>query len=199
VTTLVGLHIEGRGTWIASDQMISGDGLKSGGPMPKWVLGPGGYAVGVAGHARAVTVLQEGAKRLLGDNPTPGEFVLRVRATLEDHGFVPGVPNGVGPQVWGQSLMLASPLGLWTFDEAFFWWRVPPGLLVADGSGRDFALGASYLSNTSEDPAWRVTVAVEAANAFDEASGMGVFMRHLSPDLVAKPTKKPARKRRVAP
>jgi len=190
MTTLVGLHLEGRGTWIAADQMVSGDGIKSG-PVQKWTLGPGGYAIGAAGSARTLNLLDDEGDRLMRGNPTPGQVVMRLRAALEHYGFAPGIPGGVGPQIWGQNIILASPVGLWALDQSFFIWPIQSGQLWADGSGRDFAIGAGHMTRDHEDPAYRVVSAVEAASTYDENSGMGVFVHHLTPAQIApKPVKK---------
>jgi hypothetical protein len=204
MTTLAALHIEGKGTWIAADQMLSGDGLRTG-PVQKWTLGPNGYAVGVAGSARTLNVMQEEAGALLAGHPDLGTFTMRLRATLEDHGFVPGIPGGCGPQHWGQIFMVAWPNGLWVFDNSLYGLVIPSGVLWADGSGRDFALAAGHLTQNHPDPMHRVTLAVETASHFDESSGMGVWSKHLvatqpikaSAKVVSHPV--PRRKAKTAP
>lgn len=184
MTTLVALHIDGKGTWIGSDRMLTGS-VKSE-VQSKWAVHPNGFAIGTAGAARALNILEVECDTLLQGRPPPNEFIRRLRAVLEGHGYVPMVESP-GPQIWGQDFLLASPNGIWAIDPALFIHHVPANKLWAEGSGRDYAFGAGYMTEGHEDPLFRVTSALDAAANFDDATGSGAWVAHLSPAMLQDP------------
>lgn len=196
MTTLVGLHVPGEGTWIGCDTLITGGPQRMTRPTVKWVLGPDGYACAAAGPARAMSVLQDHAVALMKGKPPQNEFRRRVCNALIGEGFVAsadGSSDGLGFPIWALSLMLATPAGIWSFDPTMFATQGETGQMIADGSGADFALGADWVSQSlGVSAAARIERAIEAAIAFDEASGGTPWVR-----LLPAQAPKPGRRKRI--
>lgn len=189
MTTLAGLHIPGKGTWIASDSQATSDNLKIG-PVGKWVR-RGAWAVGCAGDFKTICVMQGQTDTLLNGATSAGEVVQRLEKLLVTNNFAAGSDGPFGPPIWGQSFLIASDHGLWDVDMSLGLFAVPANTLWAAGSGRDFALGAGFGAAQNPDAAERVRLAIEAAMAFDVMSGHGGWFDH-----IASETTIPAKKAR---
>lgn len=184
MTTLVGLHYPGRGTWFGSDSRATSDNLKIG-PIVKWVR-HGRWAVGCAGDLKTLNIMQTETDALLNGARSASEISKRMERMLATHNFS-AASDGFGPPAWGQSFLIASDEGLWDMDMTLSLFQVPGGTLWATGSGRDFALGAGFASVEEKDPRRRVELAVNAAMTFDVMSGHGAHIDHLEPHRAVKP------------
>jgi ATP-dependent protease HslVU (ClpYQ) peptidase subunit len=170
----------GRGTWIGSDTTVCSDSIRQA-FGPKWAVRPP-WAVGVAGHLRAANVLFRGADALLRDLAGPDEFALRVRAQLQADGFH-GAAEERGPLDFAQTVMLAHPDGVWSIGADFSVLPIPAGVLWAEGSGREAALGAGYAllrTGLGADGGEVLRRALETAIALDITCGGEAWICALS-------------------
>lgn len=169
-----------RSTWVASDTMIASGNLQLH-VGPKWVV-RGSWAVGVAGHLRAINVFQGHADELFHDLGDPYEFTQRARQVLLADGFE-GAKNDGGPCELGQMLMLANPGNAWTVGSDFSLTQLPADALWAEGSGRELAIGAAYALGAGGGAISAkdiVRMAVETAIARDIRCGGIAWIAELS-------------------
>lgn len=164
---------DGGTVWIGSDtQANNADTVV--GPVEKWIIRKP-WAVGVAGNWRTLNVLQANADDLFDGLAGAYDFTCRARGLLERDGF--NAEQNVGPKEWGQEMILAHPGGVWSVCNSFSIVEVPEGQVWADGSGRAYALGASFACKGSAKE--RVRTAVKAAIRYSSACGGEVFLRSL--------------------
>jgi ATP-dependent protease HslVU (ClpYQ) peptidase subunit len=172
-------------TWVASDTMISSGNLQLH-VGPKWVI-RGSWAVGVAGHMRAINVFQSHADELFRDLRDPYEFAQRARQALLADGFEAAKNDG-GPCELGQMLMLANAGSVWTVGSDFSLTEIPVDSLWAEGSGRELAIGAAHaLAAACRSISARdlVRTAVETAIARDIRCGGTAWIAELSGSATA--------------
>jgi ATP-dependent protease HslVU (ClpYQ) peptidase subunit len=171
MSIIAALHHAGRGsTWIGSDTLVCSGSLKL--PFgPKWVVRRP-WAIGIAGHLRAVNVVDRYAAELTNQVSGPYELADRLRDLLKRDGFREGAEER-GPLEFGQTLLLAHADGVWTLGSDFSTVAAPPDQLWAEGSGRDLAIGAAYILTSMRqlEPAEIVRRAIETAVAFDVGCG----------------------------
>ncbi len=179
VVALKGLQ---GGTWIGSDTLYCSGNLKLTGP--KWVVRQP-WAVGVAGHLRSVNTLQHYCDELFRDlsATTSGayEFTKRARDVLREDGFHENGDNR-GPLDLAQTFVLAHADDVWTIGSDFSISPVSQGVLWAEGSGRELALGAGHALAAREPglpPRDIVTGSVGAAIAFDTMCGGEIWVEQL--------------------
>lgn len=176
MTTIVAVR-DGERTWIGSDTIAVRDGLKVG-CGPKWVRF-GGYAVGISGDHRVISICAKYSKRLMDDLEGAFDFTERMEALLRDYNVdLSPAPDHAMPNS-GQDMILACPSTVWSVGPCFsvieckdFW---------AEGSGGRFALGAltalqRFNRMKSEDMA---RVAVEIGMQHDTATGGEIFLECL--------------------
>lgn len=177
MTTLVGLHCEGQGTWIGADSQTTADNLRMG-PVGKWVR-KGRWAVGCAGNLRTLNLMQAETDGLLDGVRSAEEVVRRLERLMNNHNYAAATLEPFGPPAYGQSFMIASDEGLWDIDISLSVLRIPSGTVWATGSGRDFALGAGFAC-AEADPVQRVRVAMQAAMAYDILTGHSIVTDYLT-------------------
>ncbi len=69
-----------------------------------------------------------------------------------------------GPPDFEINILLASPDGVWGIDGILGFDPAPPGVLIADGAGREIAFGAAYAAKRAGlGPHDQVLMAVTAA------------------------------------
>lgn len=159
-------------TWIGCDTLMCSASLRQI-VGPKWVV-RAPWALGVAGHLRALNLFQHHAPALLGDLAHPFELAGRARELLKADGFTTESEDGVGPIVYGQMLILARPGEVWSVAADFSVVAIEPGRLWAEGSGRELAIGAAHaLVELGAGLAAEQVVrrAVEAAIALETSCG----------------------------
>lgn len=178
MTTLVGLHCAGQGTWIGADSQTTADNLRMG-PVSKWVR-KGRWAVGCAGNLRTLYLMQTESDGLLDGVRSVDEVLRRLERLMANHNYAAATLEPFGPPSWGQSFLIASDEGLWDIDISLSVLPIPSGTLWACGSGRDFALGAGHAA-AEADPDRRVRAAMDAAITYDVLTGHGMFIDHLVP------------------
>lgn len=159
-------------TWIGCDTLMCSANLRQI-VGPKWVLQPP-WALGVAGHLRALNLFQQHAPALLGDLGHPFELAGRARELLKADGFTSESEDNMGPVVYGQMMILARPGEVWGLAADFSVVAIERGRLWAEGSGRDLAIGAAHAlvelrSGLSAEQV--VRRAVETAMALETSCG----------------------------
>jgi ATP-dependent protease HslVU (ClpYQ) peptidase subunit len=171
---------EGGGTtWIGSDAIVSIGNLRQvfG---PKWILS-GPWAIGVAGHLRAINVIQRHADAL-EDAEGPFELALRLRDLFKADGFREDA-EAQGPAEFGQAMLLARPDGAWIVGSEFSIVPVPEGQLWAEGTGRELAIGTAHALRAADSglPCKEVmTRAINTAIALDVGCGGAAWVHPLS-------------------
>lgn len=137
--TLICALRRGGETWIGSDQygtFADGVRVRTG---PKWILGA--WAIGHAGALRAKNLIQANMECLSHNEPF--EVANAIRELLHtDRWSILDRPGD--PENYDQNWILASGRGVWVVDASFS--IVPSKEFVADGSGRDYALGAAAVA-----------------------------------------------------
>ena len=129
-------------TWIGSDTLMCSATLRQI-VGPKWIRHRP-WALGVAGHLRALNLFQYHAAELLGDLSHPFDFATRARELLKADGFTTEGNGSGGPIVYGQMLILARPGEVWAVAADFSVMALAPDRLWAEGSGRELAVGAGH-------------------------------------------------------
>lgn len=158
-------------TWIGSDTLVTSGNLRLE-LGTKWIV-RGEWAIGVAGHMRAINVIDHQASQLLSDVSGPYVLADRLRNLLQQDGFRAGTEEH-GPLEFGQSLMLAHRNGVWGIGADFSTIALPPGRLWAEGSGRDLAIGAAHalaVCGVPPSPDEILRRALETAIMFDVGCG----------------------------
>jgi ATP-dependent protease HslVU (ClpYQ) peptidase subunit len=194
MTTLVGLYIPEKGSWIASDGQTTMNMMKAG-SVQKWVR-HGRWAVGCAGDLKTLTLMQADVEQLLHGVNSIGDVVKRIERMLVSHNYTAATDGPFGPPAWGQNFLVASDDGLWDIDLTLSVFPVSPNTVWSVGSGREFSLGAGFATPEIE-PAERVRLALGAAYKFDAMTGMEPFYDHIpsvAPPLKPKTTKIPPRR-----
>lgn len=175
MTTLVGIHIPGVGTYFGSDRQLTINGMPMG-PRIKWVR-HNGWACGVAGHGRTLDLMERFKSDLL-EIENPFDFTENVRAMMGEFDFgSDAAESGLGAPVYGQHFMLASRDGLWDIDMSLCAFKVPDNTLWACGSGQDYALGAAYLApRLTDDPRDQLREMILAATKYDPSTGFEPYI-----------------------
>lgn len=168
-------------TWIGSDTLMCSATLRQI-VGPKWIR-HSPWALGVAGHLRALNLFQHNAAELLGNLDGPFEFAGRARELLKADGFTTETNGSGGPIVYGQMLILARPGAVWAIAADFSVMALAPDRLWAEGSGRELAVGAGHaLVNSGFDLAADDIVrrAVETAIAYETSCGGEAWVDRLT-------------------
>lgn len=186
MTIICALHRDGE-TWVGSDRLRSG-GYQIAMSKSKFVFRDG-WAIGVAGWARAADVIENH----LGPLPTDiWSLSLWLREALETDGFVRAPANGEDHLVknFGVGFIVANAQGVWDVDAGFACSPIPEGEMLARGTGSDFALGA-FQALTGPFTLWApadrpaittfgvVEAAVLAAIKYDSGCGGAIFVKHI--------------------
>ncbi len=195
MTTIVGLHREGEGTWLGSDLMTSFGGMMGGivmGPTTK-VYRNGRWAWSHAGHTRAGNAVEKRAAKIFTAD-CPLEVADRIKAALVEIGFQFGIPaedGSVGAPCSNQTFLLASGDGLWVIGEDFGVTQIPTGIPFVDGCGHKFGMGAAMALLEQElPPETLITKVIELTSRWTSGSGFGS-------EVVFLPATARARKLRV--
>ena len=160
MTILVALHDpKDKCTWIGSDTIIyigdSSQPCKS-----KWVIYDR-WAMGTSGLTRVDNVIAARCDEIFGGCDDPFELTERLRKVLLDDGFQDTRrERESGPHNFGCNLILATPDGAWNMDGYFGFDAAQPGLLVAEGCGRELALGAAF---AAREAGWSARAIVKIA------------------------------------
>ncbi|GHD52559.1 hypothetical protein GCM10017083_28050 [Thalassobaculum fulvum] len=168
-------------TWIGSDTLMCSATLRQI-VGPKWIR-HSPWALGVAGHLRALNLFQHNAAELLGNLDGPFEFAGRARELLKADGFTTETNGNGGPIVYGQMLILARPGAVWAIAADFSVMSLAPDRLWAEGSGRELAVGAGHaLVNSGFHLAADDVVrrAVETAIAYETSCGGEAWVDRLT-------------------
>lgn len=184
MTTLAGLHIPDKGTWIGADRRASSEGLKIG-PVQKWTRW-GDWAIGCAGDLKTLDLVRAEISLLLDAVRQASDVIPRLERLLVKHNYTAATDGPFGAPAWGQSFLLASNHGLWDIDMQLSLFPVPHDTVWAAGSGRDFALGAGMALDNTHAPEVRVQAALLSAMHYDPMSGHGVWLDHIAPDATRK-------------
>ncbi|MGQ9369044.1 hypothetical protein [Azospirillum sp. ST 5-10] len=172
-----------QSTWIASDTLLIAGSMRQFG-RPKWVVRPP-WAAGVAGHLRTINLIEDAADEFFGglaDGPAGvSEFTRRLRQRLKAEEYR-GTEEGPGPLDFGQAILLARPDGVWAVGCDFSIMPVPADHLAAEGTGREYAVGAAFAlaTHAALSRRERLAVAVETAMAFDIGCGGEVWLHELA-------------------
>ena len=193
MTTLVGLHVPGQGTWFGSDTGFSTAELRIPG-IPKWIQNSR-WALGAAGDAYTIELITLNRDALLR-GAYPRDVSLALQKMMKDDGYSPKTPSEGGAVTWGQTFLLASSTGLWSIDETLNACPMPAHLLWAEGSGQSYALGAGLAAQAlAAKPAERVRLALQASCQFDLLSSQPLF----TGALIEGATETPARRQKKHP
>lgn len=165
MTILCAFRDPGLGTWIGSDR-LRGGGVRFVMAKHKWVLFDNWWAVGVAGWARAHDVIQHEVDRIARD-AMPYEIASGIRKALVNDGFERDTDGQVA--CYGNTLLLASPMGVWDIDAGFAVSPIPARQMAARGSGADYALGVFHALRLRAEPDVILTTAIDAACTYDPA------------------------------
>lgn len=176
MTVIVALT-QGGQTWIGADEQATLSGGRKVFGVAKWHVGKA-WALANAGEPRALQVaIRAGAADLDGD---AHDVALAIRAALKADGFEGKPYESTGAQGFNAPWLFARPGEVWDSDSAFNLVRAPDGVMMARGSGMEYALGAAYACMCNGDPASRiVTLALEAASRNDTGCGGALMVRAL--------------------
>ncbi len=167
-------------TWIGSDTMAMSGSLRLD-CGAKWIL-QDGWAAGIAGYLRSANLLEADKARLLAGLAGPGDFVDRARALFRADGYREETDEH-GPPNLGQAMLLATAGRAWMIGGDFSVADVPPGLLWAEGSGRELAIGAGHALARLPAPPRPEEIArraLEAALALDTTCGGALWLAELA-------------------
>lgn len=172
MTTILAVT-DGHRAWIGSDTRIGNEDrfFDSGGP--KWIVSDKrDWAMGVAGYPGEQQALAGYVDVLRGcsDFDLPTE----IRACLSERGWTPkragdgGLPHG------GSTFIIATPCRVIMLGVDFTIIPIDTGVLAADGSGHEYALGAWHALTAGApgvETAERVNTCLATAMALDPYSG----------------------------
>ena len=173
------LDPEDECSWIGSDTVIYlGDCSQP--CEPKWIIYDR-WAVGVSGLTRADNVIAARGDEIFGGCDDPFEFTERLRKVLLDDGFQDTRrERGDGPHDFGCNLILATPDNVWNMDGHLSFDAAQRGLLVAEGCGREIALGAAFAAREAGRSSRAIVeVAVRAAIEHHAFCGGDPWVRQL--------------------
>ncbi len=152
--------------WYGSDTAAVNGGYQ-------YICGPkfskcGDWMVGVAGDARLETLIRLHASAI-GDSESPMVLADKIRRRALDDEFKPGEETGA-KYFPGSSLVIVGKGAVHVVCSAFSVDKIQPDSLCAEGSGRDYALGADYAVRDRPAPK-RLKIALEAAITLNSACG----------------------------
>ncbi len=157
---------DGKRTWIGSDTQAEAGGTRLS-VEQKWVRF-GTWALGIAGDRRVQCICEAHAKRLFDDLPGAFDFTERFYDLLKEYDFDLSPSPGDSCPVTGQNLILANPSELWTVLGCL---APIPVELWADGSGRNFGLGAMHAMRGIDDAERVLKAGLAAAFEYDAGTG----------------------------
>ncbi|MCA9874546.1 MAG: hypothetical protein KC441_12845 [Anaerolineales bacterium] len=173
MTTIVGLISYGR-VWMGSDSLISDGMQKLSLPHPKTFVryvGERPLCFGVAGSARISQLLEQLELPAYHKKASPRAFLFdlaeALRECLKDKGA--GIEER-GQQGGNFEVLVAFDGELFVIQSDFSILETR-GDFVAVGSGQYYALGSLFSTEASPDPAWRLRLALMAAEHYDPGSG----------------------------
>ncbi len=164
MTIICALHDPEHGcTWIGGDRHVLMGNIWSPGP-PKWAL-HGDYAVGSCGYSRLHNIIEGARDELFHGLSDTLDFTNRLRRVLTSEGWKSEPAAGKQePPDFDINVLLASPDGAWGIDGILGFDPVPPGVLIADGAGRELAFGAAFAAKRAAlNPQGQVLMAINAA------------------------------------
>lgn len=187
MTVICAVHSPDEGTWIGSDSQVTlGGASRVAGSMQKWIIGDG-CALGVCGSAAILGMLHHHDDEL--DQSWTGHEVWKwLCEKMGEFGVVPGHSEG-DPVFVNSAFLFATPEGVEFICGTGGPVKAHDGLMVAAGSGADYAQGAGYalLSAGVTDYANIVSTALEAATVFDCFCGGEPFIGLLAYEPLDKP------------
>lgn len=173
MTIICAVHDAGQ-TWIGSDSLATFNDQPSSVGF-KWAT-DGIWAFGLSGFHRATEVLEANQDALFSDLHTPFEFSSRVRDLLDEDGFKRS--EKCATKNFGQDMILANRSTVWLISGDFSSVQIPEGKLTANGSGREYAMGAAAALKHETAEA-RMRRAIEIAIENDVYCGGDVTVRTL--------------------
>jgi ATP-dependent protease HslVU (ClpYQ) peptidase subunit len=177
MTIICAMHEPGVGTWIGSDRLRGGS-RKVIMAKPKFIL-VGGWAIGVAGYARAADAVEMACERIAACKSVQ-DVAVALRQVLKADGFERATDSQV--ENYGSDFIVAAVDGVWDIDAGFAISPIPNRTLHANGSGQDEARGAAYAARALDvtDAGLIVRVAVEAAISNCQGCGGEPFVHLLA-------------------
>lgn len=168
MTVLCGVREPGVGTWIASDQLVSG-GQSVVAYSQKWVHGRR-LSIGVAGHYTAVTALKHHIGKFKPDASEHAIWMTVAKVFRSMH-WKPQEKDGE-PGYFDCTFLFATADRLVTFGSTGGGVQVGTGVFVSRGSGCSQAEGAWSATRTSgHSVGKRLQLGIEAACEWDSACG----------------------------
>lgn len=187
MTVICAIHSEGEGTWIGSDSQVTlGSASRVAGTIQKWIIGEG-CALGVCGSAAILGMLHHHREEMKSD--WSGHEVWKwLCEKMGEFGVVPG--HSDGDPVWvNSSSIFATPDSVYYICGSGGPVEAHDGLLIAAGSGSEFAQGAGYalLAAGVTDYPTVIASAVDAASTFDCFCGGETFIGFLGYERLEEP------------
>lgn len=165
-------------TYIGSDTLITSGSHRLGSAGFKFVVHDG-WAIGISGRLRTQNLVEVSAARILGDISGPMDFCNRIRSLLDEDGYGKADDDG-GSRGYSQFCILASASGVWYVGPDFSYISIPGGVLCANGSGEDYALGAAHLGCAiGLAPREVLRRAIEAAISYETNCGGDILIEEL--------------------
>lgn len=178
MTTICAVHVPGDGTWVGADTRACYGESWVLGPAKKW-FGAHGWAVGQAGDLRCANLIEHAVSDIFHKCDDPLTVCDRIRKLLKDNDF--NKDDEPGPPTYEQGMIICAPKscgrGIWTLGSDFGFVAIAEGELCAEGSGREFAVGAAHA--TAAGGREKVEAALAAAITYDRGSGGEPFIARL--------------------
>lgn len=153
-------------TWYGSDTAAINNGYQ-------FICGPkfsrcGDWMVGITGDGRLETLVRLHTSAI-GDSESPMMLAHKIRRLALDDEFKPGEETGA-KFFPGSSLVIAGKGAVYAVCSSFSVDEIQSDNLYAEGSGRDYALGADFM--VRDKPAQeRLALALKAAIALNSGCG----------------------------
>lgn len=179
MTIIAALHEPSVGTWIGSDRLSVARNRIAPFAREKWSIA-GSHAVAFAGAGRANDLMRRWVRETnfaTFADPLDVATALRDALKADEWG---ALKNSGDPLSFDVEALYASQRGAWDIDAGFSINGVDAGVLVARGSGIEYAYGAAHaLRGRPAETVLRA--AIDAAIAHDTGCGGEPFIHLLKP------------------
>ena len=163
------------GTFIGSDTLLVA-GSRSIPGIPKWYCWRN-WAIALAGDWRVANILNNNREQLLTKLKDEHDFVERLYTFLDEKD-IGRTTDGDFARNFGQNILLAKKDGsVWDIDCNLSTLECPFNVLVARGTGMEYAIGAAYVLKGKPETIMKKSI--EAAIEFSIDCGGEIWIKKL--------------------
>ena len=172
MTTIAAIHIPGKGTVIGADSRITTGNNMAHVPVAFGkVIALGRWAVAVSGELRTMNLLDLSREAVLGGLEDVRELPARLVGMMKNNDYEADIRGGGSNPHYHNQFVVANDAGAWRINGCMSLESAEEGLVIAGGSGFEYAVGADFAIRSNQNPRHRVRSAIEAGCRFDTYSG----------------------------